>query len=137
MVRRQCPVHDGFAQRFQSRQILHETADHTRFSSQARDVRIIIANFNQTVATQMFCHVSDWRTDAARLSLLFPWQAAHENVYGSRYQWIILGYPTLSAWWHERTACSMQELVRAINGTLQTRVPRLSMDKDQVSESWS
>ena len=61
-------------------------------------------------------------------------QAANENVYGSRYQWIILGYPSLSAWWHDQSDCSMQEMIRAINGTLQTRVPRLSMDKDQVSD---
>ncbi|CAF4188269.1 unnamed protein product, partial [Rotaria sp. Silwood2] len=79
----------------------------------ARDVRIIIANFNQTVATHMFC------------------QAAREQVYGSRYQWIILGYPSLSTWWNEPTDCSMQEIVRAINGTLQTRVPRLSIDDNE------
>ncbi|CAF4249958.1 unnamed protein product, partial [Adineta steineri] len=78
-----------------------------------RDVRIIIANFNQTIATQMFCH------------------AAREHIYGSRYQWIILGFPSLSDWWHEPTNCSKQELIRAINGTLQTRVPRFSIDTDQ------
>ncbi|CAF0950331.1 unnamed protein product [Rotaria sp. Silwood1] len=75
----------------------------------AKDVRIIIANFNQTIATHMFCH------------------AAKEHVYGSRYQWIILGYPSLLAWWNEQTDCSLQELVRAINGTLQTRIPQLSI----------
>ncbi|CAF1073773.1 unnamed protein product [Rotaria sordida] len=79
----------------------------------ARDVRIIIANFNQTIATHMFC------------------QAAREQVYGSRYQWIILGYPSLSTWWNEPTDCSMQEIIRAINGTLQTRVPRLSIDNNE------
>ncbi|CAF3496543.1 unnamed protein product [Rotaria sp. Silwood1] len=78
-----------------------------------RDVRIIIANFNQTIATHMFC------------------QAAREQVYGSRYQWIILGYPSLSTWWNEPTDCSMQEIIRAINGTLQTRVPRLSIDDNE------
>ncbi|CAF0860392.1 unnamed protein product [Adineta ricciae] len=78
-----------------------------------RDVRIIIANFNQTIAINMFCH------------------AAREHVYGSRYQWIILGYPSISAWWYESTDCSQQELIRAINGTLQTRVPRLSVDDTQ------
>ncbi|CAF0899544.1 unnamed protein product [Adineta steineri] len=78
-----------------------------------RDVRIIIANFNQTIATQMFCH------------------AAREHIYGSRYQWIILGFPSLSDWWYEPTNCSKQELIRAINGTLQTRVPRFSIDTNQ------
>ncbi|CAF1431924.1 unnamed protein product [Rotaria magnacalcarata] len=77
-----------------------------------RDVRIIIANFNQTVATHMFC------------------QAAREQVYGSRYQWIILGYPSSSLWWNEPTHCSKQEIVRAMNGTLQTRVPQFSMDEN-------
>ncbi|UJR37456.1 hypothetical protein I4U23_030159 [Adineta vaga] len=77
-----------------------------------RDVRIIIGNFNQTIAIHMFCH------------------AAREHVYGSRFQWIILGYPSLSAWWYESTDCSQQELIRALNGTLQTRVPRLSMDNN-------
>ncbi|CAF1053311.1 unnamed protein product [Adineta ricciae] len=76
----------------------------------ARDVRIIVANFNQVIATQMFCH------------------AAREHVYGSRYQWIILGYPSLSAWWNEKSDCTEQELIRAINGTFQTRVPRFSID---------
>ncbi|CAF4251430.1 unnamed protein product, partial [Rotaria sordida] len=41
---------------------------------------------------------------------------------GSRYQWFILGYPSISTWWNEPTDCSMQEIIRAINGTLQTRV---------------
>ena len=59
-------------------------------------------------------------------------QAAREKVYGSHYQWIILGYPSLSAWWYEPTDCSMQELIRAINGTLQTRIPRLSIDINEV-----
>ncbi|CAF3273058.1 unnamed protein product [Rotaria socialis] len=77
-----------------------------------RDVRIIIANFNQTVARHMFC------------------QAAREQVYGSRYQWIILGYPSSSPWWNEPTHCSQQEIVRAMNGTLQTRVPQFSMDEN-------
>ncbi|CAF3928470.1 unnamed protein product, partial [Rotaria sordida] len=75
----------------------------------ARDVRIIIANFNQTIATHMFCH------------------AAKEHIYGSRYQWIILGYPSFLSWWNEQTDCSIQELIRAINGTLQTRIPHLSI----------
>ncbi|UJR08742.1 hypothetical protein I4U23_012999 [Adineta vaga] len=76
----------------------------------ARDVRIIIANFNQIIATHMFCH------------------AVREHVYGSRYQWIILGYPSLAAWWNEKTNCSKQDIIRAINGTFQTRIPRLSID---------
>ncbi|CAF0977404.1 unnamed protein product [Rotaria sordida] len=58
-------------------------------------------------------------------------QAAREQVYGSRYQWIILGYPSLSTWWNEPTDCSMQEIIRVINGTLQTRVPRLSIDDNE------
>ncbi|CAF1412255.1 unnamed protein product [Adineta steineri] len=75
-----------------------------------KDVRIIIANLNQTLATHMFCH------------------AAREHVYGSSFQWIMLGYPSVSAWWTEKTDCSIQEIIRAINGTFQTRVPRLSID---------
>ncbi|CAF4317994.1 unnamed protein product, partial [Rotaria sordida] len=47
--------------------------------------------------------------------------AVREQVYGSRYQWIILGYPSLSTRWNEPTDCSMQEIIRVINGTLQTR----------------
>jgi len=49
-------------------------------------------------------------------------------VYGARYQWIILGYPSETAWWDIPTDCSMQEIVRAMNGTLQTRVPRVSIE---------
>ncbi|CAF2140411.1 unnamed protein product [Rotaria magnacalcarata] len=86
----------------------------------SKDVRIIIANFNQTVATHMFCN------------------AAREQIYGSRYQWIMLGYASESAWWNEKTDCSMQELIRAINGTLQTRIPNISMDDtdDRPSHVW-
>ncbi|CAF3726162.1 unnamed protein product [Rotaria socialis] len=86
----------------------------------SKDVRIIIANFNQTVATHMFCN------------------AAKEQIYGPRYQWIMLGYASESAWWNEKTDCSMQELIRAINGTLQTRIPNISMDDsdDRPNHVW-
>ena len=35
----------------------------------------------------------------------------------------------MTAWWTEPTECSIQELIRAMNGTIQTRIPRLSMDE--------
>ncbi|CAF4312266.1 unnamed protein product, partial [Rotaria sordida] len=59
-------------------------------------------------------------------------QVAREQVYGSRYQWIILGYPSLSTWWNEPTDFSMQEIIRVINGTLQTRLPPLSIDDNEL-----
>lgn len=61
-------------------------------------------------------------------------QAAREQIYGSRYQWIILGYSSTDAWWNEETECSLQELIQAINGTLQTRIPHLSIDDIDVRE---
>ncbi len=103
-------------------------------SSKTRDVRIIIANFNQTIATHMFCHVYFINFNKIFISIS-EIQAAREQVYGYRYQWIILGYPSSLAWWYEPTDCSMQELIRAINGTLQTRVPRLSIDDNEVKRS--
>jgi len=44
----------------------------------------------------------------------------------------MLGYPSVLAWWNEETDCSIQEIIRAINGTFQTRVPRLSIDDTNV-----
>ena len=138
MVRWQCSVHDSVTERFQSeksctdQQITHTVSRSfclgTRCSNHHRQFQS-----NRGDTNVLSCKLG------ARSSLLedlytVQSQAAHENVYGSRYQWIILGYPSLSAWWHDPGDCSMQEMIRAINGTLQTRVPRLSRDKDQVSD---
>ena len=35
-------------------------------------------------------------------------------------------------WWTQKTDCSIKELVRAINGTLQTRIARLSLSANDV-----
>ncbi|CAF1342582.1 unnamed protein product [Rotaria sordida] len=53
------------------------------------------------------------------------------KCYGYRYQWIILGYPSLSTWWNQPTDCSIQEIIHVINGTLQTRLPPLSIDDNE------
>lgn len=45
----------------------------------------------------------------------------------------MLGYPSLTAWWNEPMNCSQKDFIRAINGTLQTRIPHRSMDLIEVS----
>ncbi|CAF1293347.1 unnamed protein product [Rotaria sordida] len=35
------------------------------------------------------------------------------KCYGYRYQWIILGYPSLSTWWNQPTDCSIQEIIHS------------------------
>ncbi|CAF0857377.1 unnamed protein product [Adineta ricciae] len=77
---------------------------------QKDDTRIIIGNFNSTMAIRIFC------------------EAYRYNLYGSRHQWIIVGYYE-SEWWLKNPGpCNTSEILQALNGTLQTRVAELGYD---------
>ncbi|UJR31296.1 hypothetical protein I4U23_018794 [Adineta vaga] len=79
---------------------------------QRDDTRIIIGNFNSTMAIRIFC------------------EAYRYNLYGSRHQWIIVGYYE-SEWWLKNPApCNTSEILQALNGTLQTRVAELGYDEN-------
>ncbi|CAF1154021.1 unnamed protein product [Rotaria sp. Silwood1] len=71
---------------------------------QRNNIRIILGNFNSTMAIRIFC------------------EAFRYNLYGSRFQWIIVGYYE-SEWWLKNPGpCNTSEILQAFNGTLQTRV---------------
>ncbi|CAF0764711.1 unnamed protein product [Rotaria sordida] len=71
---------------------------------QRNNIRIILGNFNSTMAIRIFC------------------EAFRYNLYGSRFQWIIVGYYE-SEWWLKNSGpCNTSEILQALNGTLQTRV---------------
>ncbi len=49
-------------------------------------------------------------------------QAFRYNLYGSRFQWIIVGYYESDWWLNNPGPCNTSEILQALNGTLQTRV---------------
>lgn len=52
-------------------------------------------------------------------------QAFRYNLYGSRFQWIIVGYYEAQWWLANSGPCNTSEILIALNGTLQTRVAKL------------
>ncbi|CAF2623061.1 unnamed protein product [Rotaria sp. Silwood2] len=71
---------------------------------QRNNIRIILGNFNSTMAIRIFC------------------EAFRYNLYGSRFQWIIVGYYEPEWWLKNSGPCNTSEILQALNGTLQTRV---------------
>ncbi|CAF1243048.1 unnamed protein product [Adineta steineri] len=71
------------------------------------NIRIILGNFNSTMAVRIFC------------------EAFRYNLYGSRFQWIIVGYYEPKWWLNNPGPCNTSEILHALNGTLQTRVAKL------------
>lgn len=55
-------------------------------------------------------------------------QAFRYNLYGSRHQWIIVGYYEPDWWLANPGPCNTSEILQALNGTLQTRVAHLGYD---------
>ncbi|CAF3143315.1 unnamed protein product [Rotaria socialis] len=85
---------------------------------QRNNIRIIVGNFNSTMATRIFC------------------EAFRYNLYGSRFQWIIVGYYEEEWWLKNQGSCNTSEILQALNGTLQTRVAELgySMNSQTLAE---
>ncbi|CAM4744693.1 unnamed protein product [Rotaria magnacalcarata] len=52
-------------------------------------------------------------------------QAYRYQLFGSRFQWIIVGYYEPEWWLNNPGPCNTSEVLTALNGTLQTRVARL------------
>ncbi len=81
---------------------------------QLHDIKIIIGIFDQNTALRLFCEIYK------------------RNMYGENYQWIILGSYNLKTMFanfnHELNNCSKEEVLIAINGTLQTRVVQHSYE---------
>lgn len=62
-------------------------------------------------------------------SLVFI-QAFRYNLYGSRFQWIIVGYYAAQWWLDNSGPCNTSEILIALNGTLQTRVAKLGYHRN-------
>ncbi|CAF0938821.1 unnamed protein product [Adineta steineri] len=77
---------------------------------QRNNIRIILGNFNSTMAIRIFC------------------EAFRYNLYGSRFQWIIVGYYEPEWWLKNEGPCNTSEILVALNGTLQTRVAESRYD---------
>ncbi|CAF2113067.1 unnamed protein product [Rotaria magnacalcarata] len=105
---------------------LYETQGNRRRNSlkdafdeiQRNNIRIIVGNFNSTMATRIFC------------------EAFRYNLYGSRFQWIIVGYYEEEWWLKNQGPCNTSEILQALNGTLQTRVAELgyNMNSQTLAE---
>ncbi|XP_035828588.1 gamma-aminobutyric acid type B receptor subunit 2-like [Aplysia californica] len=84
----------------------------------AHDVRIIVGNFDQSMARRVFC-------------------SAHQHsMYGAKHQWIILGTYDPD-WWtveDDSIPCSPQQLNHTLHGYLATDVLPLSTS-DEITES--
>ncbi|CAH1727931.1 unnamed protein product [Chironomus riparius] len=77
-----------------------------------KDVRIILANFNEFWARRVFC-------EAFRL-----------EMYGRAYQWLIMG-PSRKDWWKVNdTDCTLDELKQALESTIATDLLPLSTSGD-------
>lgn len=75
------------------------------------DIKIIIGIFDISTTVKLFCKIYK------------------NNMYGSNYQWIILGtYNRELLLAQNETECTVQELLIALNGTLQTRVVQYSYE---------
>jgi hypothetical protein len=80
---------------------------------QLYDIKIIIGIFDQDTALRLFCEIYKLK------------------MYGENYQWIILGsYNSrrMFANFNYEANCSIEEVLMAINGTLQTRVVQNSFE---------
>ncbi|ELT87875.1 hypothetical protein CAPTEDRAFT_222380 [Capitella teleta] len=74
-----------------------------------KDSRIIIGNFDESMAKKVFC-------------------AAHaEDMYGPRYQWVIPGDYSEN-WWRSAVECSQKHLEEVLEGHFATDVLGLSTD---------
>lgn len=84
------------------------------------DIKIIIGIFDISTTVRLFCKIYK------------------NNMYGENYQWIILGAynkEIISSQFINDTECSTEELLTALNGTLQTRVVQYSHEYELKSKS--
>jgi hypothetical protein len=51
-------------------------------------------------------------------------------LYGSRFQWIIVGYYEANWWLNNPGPCNTSEILQALNGTLQTRVAQFGYNRN-------
>ena len=82
-----------------------------------KDVRIILANFNETWARRVFCN------------------AYHHGLYGRKFQWVIVGGMYKEGWWKaldkgEAINCTTQQMTMAVSGVIVTSPPPVSSDED-------
>ncbi|XP_058796020.1 gamma-aminobutyric acid type B receptor subunit 2 isoform X2 [Phymastichus coffea] len=73
-----------------------------------KDVRIILGNFDELWAREIFC------------------QAYKLNMYGRKYQWVIMGMYTYEWWLKADVQCAPAELAEALHGTILTDLLPLS-----------
>nr|QVK45717.1 G protein-coupled receptor [Proales similis] len=89
------------------------------FSNQ--DVKIVIALLDLKSTIELFCHVF------------------HHGMYGKSYQWIIAGHYESDMLDSSRLPanCSRQQLLKALNGTLRTRVVEYSHELEDAENVYS
>ena len=73
------------------------------------------------MAVRIFCEVRRTAVGTDHSSeVLF--EAYRSKLYGSRFQWIIVGYYEPEWWLSNPGPCTTSEILEALNGTIQTRV---------------
>ena len=79
---------------------------HCQLTFQRKDIRIILGNFDEDMARQVFC------------------SATEQHLIGSKYVWIILGDYTQN-WWDvkdDTLSCTPQQLKLALRGYITTEI---------------
>ena len=84
------------------------------------DIKIIIGIFDTNTTVKLFCEIFKL------------------NMYGKNYQWIIVGSYNKELYnlnyYANTTDCTFDQLVSALNGTLQTRVVEYSHDYEEIKD---
>lgn len=106
---------------------------------QDNDVRIIIGQFDENLASKVFCCVSSLQSSTTlsdrensstpflQRHLCQPLQAYNLNMFGSKYQWIIPGWYQ-GNWWEQAnsTNCTTKKLLTAMEGYISVDFEPLS-----------
>lgn len=83
------------------------------------DIKIIIGIFDTNTTVKLFCEIFKL------------------NMYGKNYQWIIVGSYSKELknlkYFVNSTDCTLEQIVLALNGTLQTRVVEYSHDFEETN----
>ena len=81
-----------------------------------KDVRIILANFNETWARRVFCN------------------AYHHGLYGRKFQWVIVGGMYKEGWWMEKgedsVNCTIRQMTAAVSGVIVVGMLPICSDED-------
>lgn len=104
-----------------------------------KDVRIILGNFNETWARRIFCEAHKYKTLNFWLKILsfFPTRISLPSVYyvsrfdmfGRKYQWVIMGTYTEEWWLHPDEECNSSDLVEALHGAILTDLLPITTEK--------